>query len=61
MAIVPEEVALGTVDWRVYWRYYTAGAGKLLLFCFFLLMVGAQVSWIQKFGYNSKRTHSVCT
>ncbi|XP_033637557.1 multidrug resistance-associated protein 4-like [Asterias rubens] len=42
VAIVPEEVALGTVDWRVYWRYYTAGAGKLLLFCFFLLMVGAQ-------------------
>ena len=41
-----EERAIGSIGWRVYYTYFTAGANCLLLFGLFVLFGLAQVAYV---------------
>ncbi|XP_022093416.1 multidrug resistance-associated protein 4-like isoform X2 [Acanthaster planci] len=59
--IPPEEMALGTVEWMVYFRYFRAAAGFLFLLAWVIIVVGAQAAltftdlWLATWAYEEEK------
>ncbi|XP_022093427.1 multidrug resistance-associated protein 4-like [Acanthaster planci] len=59
--IAPEEMAVGTVQWMVYLRYFRAAAGFLFLLTWVIAVVGAQAAltftdhWLATWAYEEEK------